>query len=547
MTPSTSKSISIKFLLIGSFTSLILVFSIASSVLGFKINAVKQQITNLETEYQASSLSATLLQAASGLRREQIGYSLRRVIGTPMSSESINYIEREAIKLTQTLDKLALSANQATQQELSKLSKPIDDFMALHKKFILWDKQKNPKETAAMLTSTASWKIYDTIEKGIQNLNKQQAKRVETATTVSNAAIATLMLIMLIISALFITIIITTGFILLSRILTPLNATTHALSSIADGDLTQAISLDSFKSKEFAQVANSLLLTRDKLQSMLTQISAASMQLASSVEEVGSIAKESAQGMEKQQSEVVQVATAMNELQSSTAEISRNTSQTADYANRAVATSEQGQSVVTNTLSSIDKASSEIGQVNQMVEQLQQDTGSISMILDVIANITEQTNLLALNAAIEAARAGEQGRGFAVVADEVRVLAQRTQSSAQEIKDTIEVLQTRANDAASAMSSSQTTMQSSVTLAQNAADAISQITVAIGNINDIAIQVASATEQQSAVTEELNANITNISDAATQVSGGTTQVFQASQDLSQLASNLDEMIKQFKV
>ncbi len=547
MTSSTPKYISIRLLLITSFTCLVIVFSIASGILGLKINDVEKQINALETEYHASSLSATLLQSASGLRREQIGYSLRRVIGTPMSPNSIKYVEREAKLLTETVSKLNASNSQATREQLARLKAPIAAFMQLHQKFILWDKQKAPQETASMLTSTASWRIYDTIEKGIFELNRQQAQRVEQAASLSNQAIASLMKIMIAISVLFIGIIITTAIVLLRRILAPLNATTRSLDYIAEGDLTQPIPTKAFNSKEFAQVAKGLTQTQSQLQNMLSQISTAAYQLAHSVKEVNHTAQTSETGVNQQQAEIEQVATAMNQLQSSTFEISRSTSQTAEHANHAVTSSEQGQAVVANTLASIDKASTEIHQINQMVEQLQQDTNAISMILDVIANITEQTNLLALNAAIEAARAGEQGRGFAVVADEVRVLAQRTQSSAQEIKDTIEVLQSRAKDAAMAMASSQETMSASVTQAQNAAVAIETITQAIGQINDIAIQVASATEEQNAVTDELNSNISNISDVAIQVNQGTTQVSQASQELQQLADNLGSLIKQFKV
>lgn len=538
---------SIKSLLIATFSALLIIFCIGLTLIGYNIENVRSQIDSLEREYISSNLAAELLQSSSGLRREQIGYSLRRVLGTKMSSDSVQYIEREAVTLNQTFTELKRLANVHTQEQLARLEQPIAEFKLLHDQFLTMDSNAEPKETAKMLTSTASWKIYDRIETGIRALTQQQAEIVNGAKQSSSSAINNLKSCLIVIAIIFILIIVFAGIILIRRILAPLQATTEVLTEISAGNLAVNIERERFNSAEYSALADVLTSTRMKLQQMITQIGTSSEQLGSAVEDLGSVASDSATDMEQQRNEVTQVATAMNELQSSIVEISRNTSQTAEFANNAVQATTQGQSVVSSTLLAIDESAKEIDKVNTVIEQLQKDTDAIAVILDVIANITEQTNLLALNAAIEAARAGEQGRGFAVVADEVRVLAQRTQTSAREIKDTIEVLQERAKQAVESMKSSQSKMQTSVVAADQAHLAMEEISNAIGSINDIAIQVASATEQQTAVTEELSCNITNISDASQRVSDGSHLVSQSSRELRQLSVNLDSMIQQFRV
>jgi methyl-accepting chemotaxis protein len=539
-------NLSLRKLLITLFAALLALFCLSLGTIGYHLEEVKSQISLLEREYHSNDQAASLLQLVSGLRREQLGYSLRRVLNAPMSEESRQYLQDQTLAINSALQQLKQGAGQDTLVQLHKLDAPLLAFMGLHKQFLNQDSSDLAENTANMLTSMESWHIYNNVETELKALMELETNKVSSARSASEQAIQSLSSSLVIVFCLFVSLALGAGWFLLRRIFIPLGATTQVLEKIASGDLASAIPMEKFSGSEFKHLAETLGQMRTTLHEMISQIGAASVQLAAAVEEMTAVAAESAEEMQQQRSEVDQVATAMTELQSSIADISRNTTQTADQANQGVQATTEGQQVVMQTLDTIQSSDAEITAASEVINQLQKDSDSIAMVLEVIAQITDQTNLLALNAAIEAARAGEAGRGFAVVADEVRTLASRTQSSALEIKGTIEQLQQRAQHANEVMQKSRERMQGSVRCANEASDAIERISAAISIINDMAIQVASATEQQTAVTGELGVNITNISDAASRVSMGTGQVSQSSQELSQLAHNLAHLISRFR-
>lgn len=546
MNQAIFSNLSLRKLLITLFAALLALFCLSLGTIGYHLEEVKSQISLLEREYHSNDQAASLLQLVSGLRREQLGYSLRRVLNAPMSEESRQYLQDQTLAINSALQQLKQGAGQDTLVQLHKLDAPLLAFMGLHKQFLNQDSSDLAENTANMLTSMESWHIYNNVETELKALMELETNKVSSARSASEQAIQSLSSSLVIVFCLFVTLALGAGWFLLRRIFIPLGATTQVLEKIASGDLASAIPMEKFSGSEFKHLAETLGQMRTTLHEMISQIGAASVQLAAAVEEMTAVAAESAEEMQQQRSEVDQVATAMTELQSSIADISRNTTQTADQANQGVQATTEGQQVVMQTLDTIQSSDAEITAASEVINQLQKDSDSIAMVLEVIAQITDQTNLLALNAAIEAARAGEAGRGFAVVADEVRTLASRTQSSALEIKGTIEQLQQRALHANEVMQKSRERMQGSVRCANEASDAIERISAAIGIINDMAIQVASATEQQTAVTGELGVNITNISDAASKVSMGTGHVSQSSQELSQLAHNLAHLISRFR-
>ncbi|MFM5242652.1 methyl-accepting chemotaxis protein [Aeromonas media] len=318
-----------------------------------------------------------------------------------------------------------------------------------------------------------------------------------------------------------------------------------ASGDLGKGELQEWIRGSRFNRDELGQLGSAIDRMQGALADLVSEIAGSVSQLSSAVEEVSAISEQSAKGMASQQSEVSQVATAMNEMQSTVNEVARNTTDAMSAAKDASRTSTQGNQVVRSAIGSIEQVSQQIEQAGTVVSQLEADSASISMVLDVIRGIAEQTNLLALNAAIEAARAGEQGRGFAVVADEVRSLAQRTQASTAEISKMIALLQERTAEAGNAMQLSRQQMQESVGLAREAGGSIDSINGAVTQISDMNTLIATATEEQNAVTEELNRSIVNIHNAADENAQGAQQTAQACVELSKLANNLHHMTQRF--
>ncbi len=327
----------------------------------------------------------------------------------------------------------------------------------------------------------------------------------------------------------------------------PLRHAVAAMEDIAqgEGDLTHR--LEAKGSDEISQLARAFNLFVDKIRDTIAQVTGATSQLAAAAEEMSHISTDTSNGVQRQRSETEQVATAMNEMTATVQEVARNAESAAEAARGADEESSRGQQVVSESVASIDTLASEVEHAAGVIQRVEQDTESIGTVLEVIQGIAEQTNLLALNAAIEAARAGEQGRGFAVVADEVRSLASRTQSSTQEIKEMIERLQANAQDAVSVMEGGREKARVSVDFASKAGEALERITGAVNTIATMNNQIAEAARQQGEVSEEINRNVVNISQVAEETSGSTTQMANASQELARLAADLQGLVGRFKV
>ncbi|WP_149980971.1 methyl-accepting chemotaxis protein [Pseudoalteromonas rhizosphaerae] len=333
---------------------------------------------------------------------------------------------------------------------------------------------------------------------------------------------------------------------MLSRIITkPIHEAVAAANQLAKGQLN--INIQNTANDETGLLLNAITNTANNLKAMISTITNASNELESASQELAAVTDQTSQGIRNQESETDMVATAMNEMTITVRDVANNAAQAADAANTASNEAVLGYQVVKETISSINKLSSNINDSSSELSGVQQSVESISTILDVIKAIAEQTNLLALNAAIEAARAGEQGRGFAVVADEVRSLASRTQNSTGEIHNIIQQLQAGTQSTVATMGIGKENALACVTQSEKASAALESITNSISIINDMNIQIASAAEQQSSVAESINQNVVNVKTISQENSVAASQTKSSSEDIARLATQLNQLIVKFTV
>ncbi|WP_295470643.1 methyl-accepting chemotaxis protein [uncultured Pseudomonas sp.] len=333
---------------------------------------------------------------------------------------------------------------------------------------------------------------------------------------------------------------------LLTRsIVVPLAEAVAVAERVATGDLTREVQVKG--RDEPALLLTALRHMQENLRQTLRQIAASSDQLASASEELHSVTEDTSRGLHQQNAEIDQAATAVNQMTAAVEEVASNAVSTAEASKGADQTTRSGRDQVDEALMSIRLLVQDVSGTAQEIEQLASSANEISRVLDVIGTVAGQTNLLALNAAIEAARAGEAGRGFAVVADEVRALAHRTQESTEEIEQMIGSIQTGTGRAVEAMQTSQNRAGTTLDVAQAAGEALQLIAEAIASINQRNLVIASASEEQAQVAREVDRNLMNIRDLAMQTSAGANQTSASAQELSRLAVELNAMVAKFRL
>lgn len=382
------------------------------------------------------------------------------------------------------------------------------------------------EETSAELTRNASRVVE------IQNMYRTQvASRTYTSTIV-------LTLLAIGVGGLI-------GFMIVRQISAPLNQAVSIARTLGERDMS-GNGVEQ-RGDEFGILLHALDMTRSNLRGALGEVQGVTTQLAAAAEQLSVVTNQTSAGVSSQRMETEQVATAMNEMTATVQEVAQNSEEAAAAAQRADDLARQGNQVLQTALEEITRLSSEVADTTTAMHKLSEDSTSINTVLTVINGIAEQTNLLALNAAIEAARAGEAGRGFAVVADEVRGLAQRTQASTAEIESLIANLQHGADTAVNLTNSSNALAGSTLELAQEAGNELEAIARTVSEIQAMNIQIATAAEEQSSVAEEINRSIINVNSIADQSAAAVEETAASANELAQLGQLLQNQVGLFRL
>ncbi|MHB0853120.1 methyl-accepting chemotaxis protein [Stutzerimonas nitrititolerans] len=335
------------------------------------------------------------------------------------------------------------------------------------------------------------------------------------------------------------------SWLIVRQITRPLKNALSIAEAIGAGDMTE-VAVER-RGDEFGALLGSLDKTRQNLRGLLLHVTDSTTQLASAAEELSAVTEQTSAGVSSQRQETDQVATAMNEMAATVHEVAKNAQEASSAAQRADSQAAHGSVVLQRALTQIGKLTDEVSLSTDAVNRLNEESVSISTVLTVINGIAEQTNLLALNAAIEAARAGEAGRGFAVVADEVRGLAQRTQESTAQIEQLIAGLQSRARGASDMMNASNTLAQDTVVLAREVETGLNDVVQTISLIQAMNMQIATAAEEQSSVAEEINRSVLNVRDVAEQSAAAVEETAASTAELARLGNELQSRVSFFKV
>jgi len=437
-----------------------------------------------------------------------------------------------------------LISSQAEQAMFDRYLAAQNEYLREQSKFVELSRQDKLEEGRVVVNGELNGHANDAAQAllDMTDLNKKgAATSIAEGRAVFAAAIN--WVVIFIVLAVVLTIVL--ALVLTRSIVKPLSEAVAVARIVASGDLSTTIQVEG--TDEPAQLLEALKSMQQSLRSTIQHIADSSNQLASASEELHAVTEDTNRGLHQQNNEIEQAATAVNEMTSAVDEVARNAVSTSEASRESERTAQRGRDQVLRTVNSISSLAENVTSTASEVGDLADKIRDISKVLDVIRAIAEQTNLLALNAAIEAARAGEQGRGFAVVADEVRLLAQRTQQSTQEIEQMIGGIRQGTDHAVSAMQGSNTLAHATLELAQSAGQALDEITRSITEINERNLLIASASEEQASVTREVDRNLVNIRDLSLQSSAGANQTSASSQELSRLAIDLNGLVSKFRL
>lgn len=425
------------------------------------------------------------------------------------------------------LDSILKQRNLATDLFIETVKKELEEAIKI---------QISPSEVFSLGTQAikANFQLYDIL---IPVLDGLFQKRIDHLSHERNIIVGLILFSILVAVLLFI------GF--YNSMITNIRQLSKATKTVSEGNLT--VKVDSDSQDETSRIVDSLNTMVVKLNETITNIGSTSSLLSNSAGQLSTTTKTVSSNIGEQQEQTEQIATAMNEMTATVQDIARNAELLAAEVSLAETETTAGSTIINETIAAINTLADGVGDASNVVAKLEDSSNEIGSILNVIKGVAEQTNLLALNAAIEAARAGEHGRGFAVVADEVRTLATRTQESAEQIQEMVASLQSNTRHAASVMNDEREKAEKMSLNTQEATSSLERIVSSMTKISDMSVQVATAAEQQGCVSEEINRNVTLVSNLSSENMLGTQDVSTASTELSELATELDGVVKKFKV
>ncbi|MDD9173315.1 methyl-accepting chemotaxis protein [Aliivibrio finisterrensis] len=500
------------------------------------MDAQKQSSTLVTSPYLEPILKDTVVTIAKATDDAVVASDLSIATLIKQVSEMALPDKGEALLIDKDGKIIAYKDKELVQQSISQVSAQLNiqqvEQASKNKQLtqVIFDSQNKEKLVWAMTIPDLNWTLLLAIDK--ETLDAPL--KAQLTSQLLSAGIVLLLSILIMVYV-------------MNLMFAPLLRITHALGAIANGngDLTQRLKIESHD--EIGELANSFNVFTDSQHALIRHINQQSVDLEKDASHGVENSQLTMKSLESQQENLISVATAMNQMSGAASDIAMNAAQTATAAQQSTKNSEDGLTLASSTRHSVQQLALEVSNTTDVISELNSHVNSISGILVTIQAIAEQTNLLALNAAIEAARAGEQGRGFAVVADEVRVLSKRTQDSTQEIYSMIETLQKSTSKVVEAMESNKQTVEGTVSDIDHLADSLNESNQAIALISDMATQIATAAEEQSQVILEMNDNTMTIKETSEDIMLSAQSSLGQAQELKMHADSLNEQVSQFKI
>ncbi|MCJ8339420.1 MAG: methyl-accepting chemotaxis protein [Pseudomonadales bacterium] len=546
---------------IGGIVIILISLLIISSVYGFiKVSGIGSEMKTVQSE------DMPLIQLVSDITVKQLEKAIliekaMRIAGVSDASESISELHQQVIHLADEIDReikegeailLIAKTHPLSDQQLTELLNLEKYLISIEKEHMQYESkvehlmdllESGEKVTAAEVhdVEVAQTKINHHLEEVLVNVETMTGHALETVLHDEESALQGMILISLLSSITGIIL----GILITRAITKPLAHAVATANRLAEGDLTVEVNVRS--NDETGQLLLAMRKLTQNLRDIITQVATSTEQLTGATVEMTAVTKQTADNLQAQELELSQTSAAMEQMSATVQEVAQSAALAAESASKADTAASRGRSIVDQVSGSIHTLAAEIEDTQAVITRLDHETENVDSILEVITSIAEQTNLLALNAAIEAARAGEQGRGFAVVADEVRTLASRTQMSIAEIQQMTGRLKSEAKNSVQAMQNGHATTVVTVDLSTQAEQSLSQISEAVTTINEMNVQIASAAEQQSAVAEQTSSSINKINQAAIENSAGAQQLATATEEIAQLSESLKQLVGHFKV